>query len=152
MSDDKATRRRFLKVVAEGGAAIGAVTVLGCGSGTTPVTGAVSAGNVSALSAGTLKFVTGQPLVIARDSKGVYAMTSICTHQQCDMSHQGSANANGVFCSCHGSQFDANGNPQSGPAHSALQHYAVTIDSSGAMTVHGDQSVAADTRTPVATG
>jgi Rieske Fe-S protein len=142
-------RRRFLKVIAQGGAALGAVglgvTATGCAGGPS---GPIPAGNVSSMAEGTLQAVSGEGVAIGRDAGGLYAMSLICTHQGCDMSSQGSVSAQGITCFCHGSTFDVNGNPIAGPARSPLQHFAVTVDAAGAITIDAGTDVAETTRTP----
>jgi Rieske Fe-S protein len=131
-------RRRFLSLLA-------ATPLAGCSSGatgTTPVSfGDVPAGNLSALPVGTLRAVSGQPVCIGRDAKGVYAMTLTCTHEGCDIGATGTVAASGLTCGCHGSTYDANGNVTGGPAPAPLQHYAVTQDAQGNLVVHGNQAV-----------
>ncbi|MBS2031623.1 MAG: Rieske (2Fe-2S) protein [Deltaproteobacteria bacterium] len=138
------TRRELLKLLGAGAV----VACTGCGGPPQP-SGDFAAGNVSALSVGELKLVPSGSLIVGRDANGVYAMTAICTHAQCDMTMNGSVSAQGVFCTCHGSLFDANGNVKQGPARSPLQHFAVSVDASGNITVHGGQSVDASTRVSV---
>jgi nitrite reductase/ring-hydroxylating ferredoxin subunit len=99
---------------------------------------------------GDLQAVSGAPAIIARDPGGLYAMTSTCTHEGCDMLREGSVSRDGVYCSCHGSTFDVNGKAVSGPAHGTLAHFAVSVDRQGLITVHGGTSVPAETRTAVA--
>ena len=79
-------------------------------------------------------------------------MTSTCTHEGCDMIRDGTVDAEGVYCSCHGSRFDANGSALSGPADAPLTHFAVDIDGSGDMVVHGGSRVSSGTRTLVPGG
>jgi cytochrome b6-f complex iron-sulfur subunit len=139
------SRRRFLTV-------LGAGSVAGIASGCSqdPAEpeqfGTVSAGNVADLPEGTLRAIDGAPAYIGRDADGVYAMTSTCTHEGCDMIAEGSVNASGVYCACHGSRFDANGSVQSGPADKPLAHFAVEIGDDGVITVHGESQVAASIR------
>ena len=52
-------------------------------------------------------------------------------------------------CACHGSQFDRNGNPVSGPARSLLDHYRVDLAADGTITVQAGNIVAESTRTAV---
>ena len=134
-------RREFIRTLV----VVGASTCIACG----PPFGRVSAGNASALAVGDVKVVPGASAVIARDAQGVYAMTLICTHQGCDMSQNGSVTANGITCDCHGSRFDPNGNVVVGPAQSPLQHYAVTADASGNLTIDGNTPVPSATRLAV---
>jgi Rieske Fe-S protein len=149
MSNDSTSRRRFLAVVTQGSLALGTARLgVGCSS-SSGIGGKYAAGNVSTLQVGDLRVAPSGPLAIGRDAGGVYAMTLICTHNACDMSTRGAVSSQGVVCNCHGSQFDVDGNPVSGPAHTPLQHYEVTIDASGNMTIDGDVEVSESTRTPV---
>jgi len=143
------SRRCFLCVVASG---VVASELSGCsaGPGEPQSFGAVSAGNIAALQVGDIRALSGAAGYIARDTQGVYAMTSTCPHAGCDMIADGFVDQRGVYCGCHGSRFDTNGKPIAGPAHSPLTHFAVDIDAAGEVTVHGDESVPASTRAPVA--
>lgn len=80
---------------------------------------------------------------LVKDSAGIYAMTSICTHQGCCVNVGGSAFA----CPCHGSQYDLNGGNTQGPATIPLNHYAVSEPSPGAaLVVDTSQTVASSVR------
>src|SRR5262245_22829940 len=139
-------RRRFLRLLGAG-AALPACSA-GGGAAPDPV-GEVSAGSASALPVGTLRAVGSSPVCIGRDSGGVYAMTLTCTHQGCNIAVGGRVSAEGVECGCHGSRFDANGNVTNGPATDPLQHFAVSADAAGNLTIHGGQSVDSGTRLKV---
>ena len=89
------------------------------------------------------------PVFVGRDAGGLYAVTSTCTHQGCDVRAEGSGDSALLMCPCHGSTFDRNGNVTRGPANKALAHFAVEIDASGNVTVHGGTQVGAATRTVV---
>lgn len=140
------SRRHFLVVIG------GTAAAIGCSSsgGASPATGMVDAGNVSATTIGRLAFVFGSPLILGRDAGGIYAMTSVCTHQQCDMSVEGSIRASGVQCNCHGSVFTTTGAVANGPARSPLQHFQVQVGASGTVSINADVSVDSATRTAVA--
>jgi Rieske Fe-S protein len=141
-------RRRFLSVTgSSAGVVVGAGAIPACNQSISPPAGPVEAGNVSALSAGSLMLLSN--VIVARDDMGVYAMSRACTHQGCAIDDTSSGVAGGFHCPCHGSAFDGNGAVTHGPAASPLQHYAVTIATDGTMTVEGGQPVSADTRTPV---
>jgi Rieske Fe-S protein len=146
----KESRRFFLKVIASMPLA-GAV--LGCGaddSGEPAAFGDISAGNVADVPVGTLRRIDSQPAVIARDANGLYAMTITCTHRGCDVTAVGSGDAAALDCPCHGSRFDRNGSVIRGPASSPLAHFAVELDPSGSITVHGGTRVDAAARVAVA--
>ncbi|HET6149372.1 MAG TPA: Rieske 2Fe-2S domain-containing protein [Polyangia bacterium] len=141
-------RRGFLAVAgSSAGLALVASAVPGCGDKDPAPFGELPAGNVAALSVGTL-LVMGN-VIVARDEQGVYAMTAICTHQGCTVRNVSHLIEGGAHCPCHGSIYDGNGAVTQGPAARPLQHYAVTLASDGSLTVDGHQPVPADTRTPV---
>jgi Rieske Fe-S protein len=108
--------------------------------------GDISAGSAAALTEGSLNVISGNPACVGRDAKGIYAMTLVCTHQGCDIGQQGAVSAQGIYCACHGSEFDADGNVVRGPAIAALAHFAVSADSSGNLTVHTGTEVDPGTR------
>lgn len=144
------SRRVALKVLAGGGAG---VVVAGCGapSGAQPAqVGTIEAGVVADYPVGSLEAVGNTAVAVGRDAKGLYAMTLTCTHAGCNMAIDGNVSASGVYCSCHGSVFDANGGVTHGPAREPLAHFALTVDANGTITVHGDEEVDAATRTAVA--
>lgn len=130
----------------------GGAAACGCSS---PAVGPVSfgsslaAGNIADLAVSSIRIVAGQPVCIARDAGGVYAMTLTCTHAGCDIGTTGMVTWQELVCGCHGSVFDADGKVLSGPATQPLDHFAVTIDSAGNLTIHGDQIVDASQRLSV---
>jgi cytochrome b6-f complex iron-sulfur subunit len=149
MSADPRTRRRFLKMVAQGGALAGAASLgVGC-SGAGGLGGSYAAGNVSAFPVGTLQALSSGPVAVGHDAGGVYAMSLICTHAGCDIGLRGTVSASGVVCNCHGSRFDPQGNPLAGPARGPLEHFEVTVDTAGAIAVNTDVVVAASVRVAV---
>ena len=102
------------------------------------------AGNISSFPVGTLT-IAARSFVLGRDAQGFYAMSLACTHQGCPVA----ATGNQLYCGCHGSLFDANGNVLKGPARTPLQHFAVFVDSAGNITVDGMMPVSSSTRTAV---
>src|ERR1700690_486577 len=121
------SRRRLLSLAGTsttGLLVVGAGALPGCGNPTGSVpTGPVMAGNVSALTVGSMHTMTN--VVVARDAGGGYAMSAVCTHAGCLLDDSATTIAAGLYCPCHGSTFDASGNVTGGPARSSLQHYAV---------------------------
>lgn len=142
-------RRRLLVLAGSSTGAMALAAIPGCGNPTgAPITGPVSAGNISALPVGALIVMSN--FVVARDAGGVYAMSAVCTHASCLLNDGAGTVAAGLSCPCHGSLFDGNGAVVVGPARLPLQHYLVTIGPDGGITVDGSQLVAADARTPAA--
>ena len=109
----------------------------------------IAAGSESGVPQGSLRAVPGFPVAIGRDQSGIYALSLICTHAGCDMSQAGSVSPSLIDCACHGSLFDGQGNVLRGPAASPLEHFVVTADASGALTIHTDQATPASTRLTV---
>lgn len=143
-----ATRRCFLRVIVLG--ATGSIAACGGGGAEPEAFGRVAAGNVADLPEGTLRAIAGAPAYVGRDAEGVYAMTSTCTHEGCDMISGGRITDQGVQCDCHGATFDRLGSVVRGPAEDDLTHFAVELDAAGNITVLGDARVSAAVRTPVA--
>lgn len=111
-----------------GASGSGAAGAGGSGAGTFPE-GYVDLGPVAALPVGTLVTVAFEELLVGRDEVGVYAMTSRCTHQGCNMiDNDGVMPGNITQCGCHGSRFDPNGVPIKGPASKPLVHFSVIIN------------------------
>lgn len=143
-------RRAFLRLALAGVACACGGAACSASTGASPQTfGDVAAGNASDLAVGSIVPLQNAPAFLGRDAQGLYAMTTTCTHQGCDMRGQGRVSGDHITCRCHGSEFDANGAVLVGPASSPLQHYAVSVDARGDVTVHGGQEVSADARTPV---
>jgi cytochrome b6-f complex iron-sulfur subunit len=143
-------RRELLSLAGRStGLLIVVAAIPACGNMTgSPPTGPVAAGNVSALSVGTLLVMSN--VIIARDANGLYAMSAVCTHAGCLLDDSSKTVARGLSCPCHGSAFDGGGAVTQGPAQAPLQHYAVTVAADGSITIDGSQPVSSDTRTAVA--
>lgn len=82
--------------------------------------------DISTLEVDTVQFVAEDRVVIGRDGDGVYAMSSICPHANCDMRRKGEITSFGLACNCHGSRFDRIGRVLRGPAERDLVHYLVS--------------------------
>lgn len=145
---EESSRRYFLKVLAAGATL---PVLANCGpAGVSPAqVGDVPAGNVATLPVGSLHALGSSPVCIGRDSNGVYAMTLTCTHMGCNMAVRGNVSSAGIYCACHGSRFSTNGKVLNGPASAPLQHFAVSADSAGNLTIHGGTDVSSGTRLKV---
>jgi Rieske Fe-S protein len=138
-------RRKLLLV----GGGVVCAHAIGCGGGNPPIIleTDIPVGKVaSQVALNTLSPVPGKSVAIGRDSGGIYAMTLVCTHQNCDIGATGSVSFSLIHCMCHGSEFDNQGAVKLGPATQPLTHLLVTADSAGALTIHGQQIVSATTR------
>ncbi len=87
-------------------------------------------------------------VLVGRDSGGFYAMSSLCTHQCCDMnsSFSGEIFSGGVRCLCHGSQYDLQGNVVQGPAFQGLTHHPLALGCDGTLYVDTTKNVPSTTR------
>lgn len=76
----------------------------------------------------------GEPIIVIQDpqnSNSLIALSSKCTHKQCDVAWQEDLFA----CPCHGSKFNPDGSVVNGPATEPLKSYTARIE--------GDSVVAA---------
>jgi Rieske Fe-S protein len=84
-----------------------------------------------------LHLLPGTKVLVGRDAQGLYALTSICPHEFCDMDAKqqgqpvGTITAQGVTCNCHGSKFDNYGAVTKGPAVKGLKAYAMALGCDG---------------------
>jgi Rieske Fe-S protein len=140
-------RRQLLRVVGtSAGALLFAKAMSGCQSPTgSPPSGPVGGIKVADLKMNSLQILSSD-VAVGLDSKGVYAMSAICTHAGCILEDNAQTISAGLYCACHGSAFDGNGGVTQGPARTALQHYQVTIASDGSVTIDGSKPVAANVR------
>jgi Rieske Fe-S protein len=98
--------------------------------------------------------VTNLPsnVMIGRDAGGFYAISSLCTHECCDLNERGTfTTANGtpvVHCGCHGSEFSYDGAVVHGPANAPLAAYALTLGCDGNLYVDTTKIVAHTQRLP----
>jgi cytochrome b6-f complex iron-sulfur subunit len=90
----------------------------------------------------------GSGVVVGRDAGGLYAMSSVCTHQGCGMNIVGAAPRASLHCPCHGSSFSATGAVTNGPARAPLIHFELQVSPSGDLAVCPNAIVASTTRTP----
>jgi Rieske Fe-S protein len=87
-------------------------------------------------------------VLIGRDAGGLYALSSFCTHQCCDLDQcfhgirYGTLLPNGIQCNCHGSVFAFDGTVISGPAALPLAPYLLTLAGDGNLYVDTTQVVA----------
>jgi len=86
-------------------------------------------------------------LWVFRDSEGIYAVSSVCTHLGCIAGRD--AETGRFKCPCHGSVFKADGSVVAGPAPSALSWLALSVAPDGQIVVDQRRSVSAGTKLKV---
>jgi len=70
-------------------------------------------------------FVVTQGVIVANLGGSTFvALSSICTHQGCEIAYNSSAN--NFPCPCHGSIFSTTGSVLNGPASEALKSYTLS--------------------------
>lgn len=80
---------------------------------------------------------------LAADARGVYALSSLCTHAGCSVRAEGTS----FGCPCHDSEFDLHGAVTQGPAKLPLRHYEVRESRPGGpLVVDPSKTVSADAR------
>ena len=69
----------------------------------------------------------GVPSLLFRTKTGVFAYSSICTHQGCTVAYKSATKK--LVCPCHGAEFDPlnSGKVSQGPAETALTKVAVKV-------------------------
>lgn len=93
------------------------------------------------LAAGESFIPPGRAVAIFKDSDGVHAVSTICTHLGCVIK----PNPEGFECPCHGSRFAKNGEVTKGPAPQPLPWLKVTV-SGGNVTVDEGTTVPQGTK------
>jgi len=81
---------------------------------------------------------------VKQDSLGVMALVATCTHLGCEVHYQPETKE--WLCPCHGSIYDLEGRPVSGPAPKALPRVAVERKADGSLMINTSKLVGMDTR------
>lgn len=63
-------------------------------------------------------------IIVINTGSGFLALSSLCTHQGCQVSYD--HGSNNLPCPCHGSVFSTTGSVVEGPANSPLRKYNIT--------------------------
>ena len=74
------------------------------------------------LPAGAAFIPPGGGVAVFRDAGGVFAISTVCTHLGCIVTHS----ADGFECPCHGSRFTPDGTVLNGPAPESLRWLQVS--------------------------
>jgi len=81
---------------------------------------------------------------VKRDPTGVTALVATCTHLGCEVHYN--VEKKQWLCPCHGSIYDQEGRPVSGPALRALPRVAVELKPDGSLIIDTSKQVGMDTR------
>lgn len=128
-------RKDFIKKIAVGGSVLLAAPALfeACGKNdltgvdlSNPATIDLTSNSYSSLQTVGGYAYRGQIIVIRVSNTQYVALSSICTHQGCQVEYSSSLKE--IICYCHGSIFSTSGSVLRGPAFSNLKQYNVTID------------------------
>ena len=88
---------------------------------------------------GQVVYLPDRKLFIARNAKGLLALSARCTHLGCmvvwNRDHQM------FLCPCHGGKYDAEGRNVEGPPPRPLDLYALRIDENGFLVVDEDMVI-----------
>ncbi len=133
------TRRAFLKVSLTFS---GAVTLVGMfkflSYEEAPKTAArVVLDNPESYGPGSIIPVPEAQVWLMRDSDGLYALSSVCTHLGCNIRNTGEE----FECPCHGSRFDFKGAVLQGPAISGLRYVEVSRSADNLLVIDTTVSV-----------
>src|SRR3990167_3739433 len=74
-------------------------------------------------------FIEDRKLFVARDKKGFFAISAVCTHLGCTVRWM--ENENQFHCPCHGSFFTPEGSVKGGPAPKPLNCFAMRLTPDG---------------------
>lgn len=88
--------------------------------------------------------ITNSRAWVKRDNQGIMALVATCTHLGCEVNYH--ADIKEWLCPCHGSRYDAEGKPISGPAQKALPRVAVERRADGSLIINTAKQVALDVR------
>lgn len=125
-------RRRFLSMLGWGAlAAAGAGTLVTTVRYLRPnalyeVASRIKLGPPGAIAVGTVLADPAHKLFVVRTEEGFHAMSATCTHLGCLTRYE--AEHKRVFCPCHGSRFDLEGNVTGGPAPRPLPRLKLTVE------------------------
>ena len=86
---------------------------------------------------GTSKVIAGQNVLVISESRGVAAMSLVCTHLGCIVAKT----EKGFSCPCHGSAFDRDGAISGGPAPRGLRWLQVSRSVDGRLVVNAGREV-----------
>lgn len=109
---------------------------------TCPSSGVTDVGAPSSFTLNTPKYFSTGKFFVVRDSGGLYALSSVCTHEGATCV----TDSGEFFCPRHGATFSYNGDVLGGPVIVGLVHYEMCTLASGNVGVVKSQTVSKTTR------
>jgi cytochrome b6-f complex iron-sulfur subunit len=91
--------------------------------------GIIDAGPAAAVAVGEALYVGDGRFFLCRDAGGLFAMSSVCTHQGCEVDFR--AGSEDFLCPCHSSVFGFDGTVQIPPATGDLPHLPACLNAQG---------------------
>jgi cytochrome b6-f complex iron-sulfur subunit len=85
----------------------------------------LAAATTLAAAGGWTLITSARVLIVNLGNNNFNALTSVCTHTQCDRNW--TFNNNVFTCTCHGSRFNTNGSVVNGPATQPLSSYPASV-------------------------
>lgn len=132
MKDKRVDRRKFMTLLVQGSVSVAAIAAAGqvvrflsyqppnTASNVLPV------GQPDSFFRNSVVYVAEARVYIGYDEGGLYAMDAVCTHLGCLVKQ--ADEGEGFICPCHNSHFDAQGQPESGPATKPLRYVQLWLD------------------------
>jgi cytochrome b6-f complex iron-sulfur subunit len=100
-------------------------------------------GDPARYAVGSVVRMDAENLYLFRDQQGFHAISSVCTHLGCVVSH---SEQEGFACPCHGSKFKQDGNVIGGPAPSGLPWLEISLSPDGQLQVNAESQVPQGTK------
>lgn len=100
------------------------------------MTNFISVGKLDEFTDGSMKTVVvmGKSVALARIGEDFFAVSDICSHEQCSLGTEGYLDGETITCGCHGAQFDVtNGKVLALPASVNLETFEVKIENGEVM-------------------
>jgi len=100
-------------------------------------------GDPARFAVGSVERIDEGNFYLFRDETGFHAISSVCTHLGCIVSH---SEEEGFACPCHGSKFTQQGAVIGGPAPAALPWLEIVLSPDGQLQVNAESTVTPGTR------